>query len=150
MREPLDVRPTTRVVIHVLAGVCLLGLAGVAVASESGGGEASPVVESFHSIAHLFGIAVGLALIYFGYETARTFAGGAIGDSGTYVAGGAGLYVLAFGLMELEHGLGIHVLGFVPGKQLHVAIHMFLFTGTMFLFGYGYYRIASVLEGGVE
>lgn len=129
----------------VVAFAVLAGAGTAAVMRE--GGDAAGALAAARSAAHVLGMASSVLLAYYAVRARRRFAGGVFATSAAYTFAGASLFAVAFLVMELGHGFGIDVLAFVADMQLSMAITMFLFTGTVFGFGWAYYRIASALGG---
>lgn len=132
------------------AGVVVaFGLVG-AVGTGAVAGEVSApgaYLSAARSAAHLLGIGSSLVLVYYAVRANRRFAGGALGDSARATAVGGIAFAVAFAVVELEHGLGVDVLAGVGGMQLKMAVNMVLFTGTVFAFGWAFYRITRALAG---
>lgn len=141
-REPGRFPRLLGIVVATFAG--LVGLVGVAAAQ---GGTTTPNVDSARSVVHILGIVVSLLLVYYGYRASEQFRGGALGEAARYVMIGGGLFTAAFLHQELNHGLGINVFAPAGGMQMQMALSMFLFTGTVFAFGWAYYQLAMELKG---
>lgn len=106
----------------------------------------TPQSDSVQSVIHILGIASSLALTYYGYRARQRFKGGALASAATSVIVGGLLFAAAFTVEELHHGLGIEVFGWVGDQQLHMALEMILFTGTVLAFGWAFYRITDELK----
>ena len=134
----------------VAAGtVALFGLIGAvgtaAVALQLSDGTS--YLSAARSVAHVLGLAASLLLAYYASRARSRFSGGVFATSATYTLVGAVVFAVAFLSMELNHGFGINVLAFAGGMQTMMAIQMVLFTGTVFAFGWAYYRLARALGG---
>lgn len=134
-------------VVGAIAAFALLGVVGTAAVAWQVSGGASYLAAA-RSAAHLLGIAASLLLAYYAARARRRFAGGVFATSATYTLIGAVVFATAFLTMELNHGFGVDVLAFAGGMQTAMAIQMVLFTGTVFAFGWAYYRLADALGGG--
>ena len=124
----------------------LFGAVGVA-AAQGGHDHGTHFIHSIRSVTHLLGIAFSALLVFYGVKANRRFAGGVFGDAATFTIAGGVLFGLAFLQMELLHGFGIDVLWFLPDMQLTMAFRMVLFTGTVFGFGWAFYRMGNALKG---
>lgn len=146
MSTSLDRRRLGGVAAGVVLAFGLIGAVGTGVVV----GEVSDpgaYLSAARSAAHLLGIGSSLVLVYYAVRANRRFAGGVLGDSARATAVGALTFAAAFTVVELRHGLGVDVLAGVGDMQLKMAINMVLFTGTVFAFGWAFYRITRVLEG---
>lgn len=128
----------------IAASAGIVGLVGVAAAQ---GGTTTPNVDSARSVVHILGIVVSLLLVYYGYRASEQFRGGALGEAARYVSVGGVLFAVAFVHQELSHGFGVNVFAPAGGMQMRMALSMFLFTGTVFAFGWAYYQLATELKG---
>lgn len=135
-----------RLAAGTVVAFALLAAAGTAAVAR-GGADAAGALDAARSAAHVLGLAGSVLLAYYAVRARRRFAGGVFATSAAYTLAGAALFAVAFLVMELGHGLGVDVFAFVADMQLTMAITMFLFTGTVFGFGWAYYRIASALGG---
>lgn len=145
MSTSLDRRRLGGVAAAVIAAFGLLGALGTGAGVGEGAG-AGTYLSAARSAAHLLGIASSLVLVYYAVRANRRFAGGAFGESATATAVGAMAFAAAFVVSELNNGFGVDVLAGVGDMQMRMAINMVLFTGTVFAFGWAFYRIASALE----
>lgn len=109
--------------------------------------NAGAYLDAARSATHLLGLGASVLLAYYAVQARRRFTGGVFGDSAGFTALGAGMFAIAFLVMELKHGLGVDVLGGLANMQLEMAVSMLLFTGTVFTFGWAFARIAGALGG---
>lgn len=142
-----DRRHLGRLAIGTVAALGLLGVLGTG-AVAWGLPDADAYLNLARSLVHVLGAAASLLLVYYAVGARRRFAGGAIGEAATATAVGGAAFALAFGVMELNHGLGIDLLAGIGDMQLSMAIQMVLFTGTALAFGWGFARLAGALSGG--
>lgn len=146
MGTSYDRQSLGRLAVGTVVAFALLGAVGTAAVAWQGSG-ASGLLDSARSAAHVLGLVASGMLGYYAVRARRRFAGGVFATSATYTLAGASMFAAAFLVMELGHGFGVDVLAFVPGMQLRMAVNMVLFTGTVFAFGWAYYRLAGTLEG---
>lgn len=126
-----------------LAAAGLVATTGVAAAQ--GGMGSTPAADSFRSIVHILGILIAGVLASYALRARRQFQGGVFAESATYTIVGAVMFVVAFALVELEHGFGVTLLSSLD-VQARLAIRMGLFTTTVFVFGWAVYKIADTLQ----
>lgn len=134
-----------RLAVGTVVAFALLAAAGTA--ARMNGGDAAETLAVARSAAHVLGLAGSVTLAYYAGQARRRFSGGVFATSATYTFLGASMFAGAFLVMELDHGFGIDVFAFIADMQLSMAVTMFLFTGTVFAFGWAYYRLANTLEG---
>lgn len=146
MGTSFDRRRLGGVAAGTIAVFALLGVGGT-IAGSAQMVEAGAFLATARSIVHLLGIGFSLLLAYYASRARRRFAGGVFATSAGYTLVGATAFAVAFTVMELGHGLGVDVFAFVGEMQMRMAISMVLFTGTVFAFGWAYYRLAVALEG---
>lgn len=140
-------RPLRQVVFNSASIVAVVSSMGVAAASGMpAGGGLTPQANSIQSVIHILGIVSSLLLGYYGYRARERYKGGALASAATYVIVGALLFALAFLVEELNHGLSINVFEPVGDMQLQMALSMFLFTGTVFAFGWAFYGMTTDLK----
>lgn len=146
MAGSFDRRRMSGLAAGTVVGFALLAAAGTATVILQGS-DAAGALAMARSAAHVLGMAGSVLLAYYAVQARRRFAGGVFATSAAYTLAGASMFAVAFLVMELGHGFGIDVFAFVRDMQLAMAVTMFLFTGTVFAFGWAYYRIASALGG---
>lgn len=136
-------RRTRRGIVHAVTALVALVLSTGIVAADNG---VTPQVNSVQSVIHMLGIAASLLLGYYGNRARERYKGGALAGAATYVIVGALLFALAFLVKELDHGLGINVFAPVGDMHLQMGLSMLLFTGTVFAFGWAFYRMTRELK----
>ncbi len=146
MSEPTGHRRLRRGIVTLVGVAGLIGTAGLASAGMAGD-QSSQFVHSLRSIADILGITFSLTVVYYAYRARKQFDVGVFGTAATYTMIGALLFALGFLQMELLNGFGIDLFAFAPGMQSKMAIRMVLFTGSVFAFGWAFYRMGKALEG---
>lgn len=147
MGTSFDASRLSQLAAGVLTVIGALVVAGTGIGSGDVA-NAGAYLDAARSVTHLFGLGASILLAYYAVQARRRFTGGVFGESATATAVGAGAFAVAFLVMELNHGLGIDVLGGLATMQLEMAVSMLLFTGTVFAFGWAFARIAGALGGG--
>lgn len=141
--EP-STRRWTRGVAGALTAGALVAAAGVA-SAQDGGSSATPAADSFRSIVHVVGLVTAAVLAGYAYRARQQFQGGVFARSATFTAVGAAMFVVAFALVELQHGFGVVVFSFLD-TQARLAIRMGMFATTVFAFGWAAFLIADTLQ----
>lgn len=136
-----------RLLMVGVSAVGLFGAVGVAAAQSGGHDHGAEFLNSLRSVTHIFGIVASSMLVLYGMKARRRFAGGVFGEAATFSIIGGVLFGLGFFQMELLHGFGINVFGFIPDMQLMMGLRMILFTGTVFGFGWAFYQMGNALKG---
>ena len=129
--------------LTVLGVLVIVGTGAV----DRGFAEASAYLDLARSATHLLGLGSSTLLAYYAVKARRRFAGGVFGESAVATAIGASAFAITFLVIELNHGLGVDLLGVLADPQLQMAVTMLLFTGAAFAFSWAFAQIADALEG---
>lgn len=123
------------------SGLLLGGIATVlttpAAAQGMGGWEATPG-HLARTLAHLIGIAGGVAILYYVERIRRETRGSTLATSSKYVLVGTALFILVFVGMEANHLLGIDLWYFARGMDLTQTWWMITLAAMMLLYTLGF------------